>query len=107
MSGVNRIYNSTNHFHVLISPVLAGDTSQILVMFFQHEQYLPSSLTVTFVTSFLTSTGAPRVITTTVCRLLYHHNQGHIKKYYGLSYIITWYDGYIDLNTQGFQLIFL
>ncbi|KAK3875683.1 hypothetical protein Pcinc_019466 [Petrolisthes cinctipes] len=42
------------------------DTSQILVKFYQNEAYLPPSLTVTFVTSFLTSTGAPRIITTNV-----------------------------------------
>ncbi|XP_063611687.1 protein PTHB1-like [Penaeus indicus] len=40
------------------------DTSQIMVKFYLADQYIPTSLSVGIVTSYITHTGAPRIITT-------------------------------------------
>lgn len=43
-----------------------GDTSQIMVKFYLADQYIPTSLSVGIVTSYITHAGAPRIITTNV-----------------------------------------
>lgn len=47
-----------------------GDTSQIMVKFYLADQYIPTSLSVGIVTSYITHAGAPRIITTNVSQII-------------------------------------